>query len=126
MRPQMVSRAVALAFGALGLGVSAQQSAPQQPAATFRATTHLIVQTVTVKDKSGKPVLGLTAKDFVVIEDGQPQDIAFVEYEALVGRAIKPSQTEIAQNPRARSAVLRIAERTDAPLPANWPQAFEA
>ncbi|HLX30556.1 MAG TPA: 16S rRNA (cytosine(1402)-N(4))-methyltransferase RsmH [Casimicrobiaceae bacterium] len=45
---------------------------------------------------------------------------------ALVGRAIKPSQTEIAQNPRARSAVLRIAERTDAPLPANWPQAFEA
>ncbi|HEY6359364.1 MAG TPA: VWA domain-containing protein [Vicinamibacterales bacterium] len=67
----------------LGLGVSAQQSAPQQPTATFRATSDLIVQTVTVKDKSGQPVLGLTPKDFVVTEDGQPQDIAFVEYEAL-------------------------------------------
>jgi VWFA-related protein len=71
-----------------GLLVSAQTPQPQgasqqPPQAVFRATTHLIVQTVTVKAKSGKPVLGLTAKDFVVIEDGQPQDIAFVEYEAL-------------------------------------------
>ncbi|KQW51569.1 MULTISPECIES: 16S rRNA (cytosine(1402)-N(4))-methyltransferase RsmH [unclassified Roseateles] len=30
---------------------------------------------------------------------------------------IKPSDAEVAANPRARSAVLRIAERTDAPLP---------
>jgi len=32
---------------------------------------------------------------------------------ALVGRAIKPTKQEIADNPRARSSVLRIAERTD-------------
>ncbi|QEY23721.1 16S rRNA (cytosine(1402)-N(4))-methyltransferase RsmH [Neisseria animalis] len=31
---------------------------------------------------------------------------------ALVGKAVKPSSTEIAANPRARSAVLRVAERT--------------
>ena len=43
---------------------------------------------------------------------------------ALVGRAIKPSATEIAANPRARSAVLRVAERTSAPLPADWPRGF--
>jgi 16S rRNA (cytosine1402-N4)-methyltransferase len=30
---------------------------------------------------------------------------------ALVGRAIRPSAAEIAANPRARSAVLRVAER---------------
>jgi 16S rRNA (cytosine1402-N4)-methyltransferase len=36
---------------------------------------------------------------------------------ALVGRAIKPSSAETAANPRARSAVLRIAERTNAPWP---------
>ncbi len=29
---------------------------------------------------------------------------------------IKPSAAEVAANPRSRSAVLRIAERTDAPL----------
>jgi len=43
---------------------------------------------------------------------------------ALVGRAVKPSAAEVARNPRARSAVLRIAERTDAPLPARWPDEF--
>lgn len=42
----------------------------------------------------------------------------------LVGRAIKPSALEVERNPRARSAVLRIAERTAAPLPADWPRAF--
>ena len=41
-----------------------------------------------------------------------------------VGRAIKPGAGEIARNPRARSAVLRVAERTDAPLPSGWPRGF--
>jgi 16S rRNA (cytosine1402-N4)-methyltransferase len=40
---------------------------------------------------------------------------------AKVGRAIKPSAEEIAANPRARSAVLRVAERTAAALPRGWP-----
>ena len=30
---------------------------------------------------------------------------------AAVGRAVKPSQAEVARNPRARSAVLRVAEK---------------
>jgi len=45
---------------------------------------------------------------------------------ALVGRAFKPGDAELARNPRARSAVLRIAERTQAPLPEGWPRGFEA
>ena len=61
-------------------GAPAQQ-APQTP--TFRTTTRLIVRTGTVKDKNGNPVEGLTAKDFVVTEDGEPQTIAFVEYQRL-------------------------------------------
>jgi VWFA-related protein len=60
-----------------------QQPQTQTPQATFRATQRLIVQSVFVKDKDGKPIEGLTAKDFVITEDGQPQDIAFVEYQRL-------------------------------------------
>ena len=38
---------------------------------------------------------------------------------SLVGRAIKPGDTEVAANPRARSAVLRVVERTGAPWPTS-------
>jgi VWFA-related protein len=81
---------VTLATGLVALP-SAQQPAPPAPAAgqatpqapTFRSTTRLIVQTVNVKDKDGKPIEGLTAKDFVVTEDGEPQTISFVEFQRL-------------------------------------------
>jgi 16S rRNA (cytosine1402-N4)-methyltransferase len=43
---------------------------------------------------------------------------------ALTGRAVKPSAEELARNPRARSAVLRSAERTAHPLPADWPREY--
>ena len=45
---------------------------------------------------------------------------------ALVGRAIKPSAAEQARNPRARSAVLRVAQRTANPLPVAWPRGWES
>ena len=85
---------VAVAFAA-GLGViaSAQQQPPtpaDQP--IFRSSTRLIVTTVSVKDKDGKPIEGLTAKDFVITEDGMPQDIAFVEYQRLATEAAPPLQ----------------------------------
>jgi 16S rRNA (cytosine1402-N4)-methyltransferase len=41
-----------------------------------------------------------------------------------VGRAIKPGDAEIARNPRSRSAVLRVAERTSHPMPADWPRGY--
>ncbi|MDY0743094.1 16S rRNA (cytosine(1402)-N(4))-methyltransferase RsmH [Paucibacter sp. R3-3] len=44
----------------------------------------------------------------------------FAEPKPLALKAIariKPSDAEVSANPRARSAVLRVAERTDAPLP---------
>jgi 16S rRNA (cytosine1402-N4)-methyltransferase len=39
-----------------------------------------------------------------------------------VGRAVKPGAQEIERNPRARSAVLRAAGRTNAALPPDWPR----
>jgi len=34
----------------------------------------------------------------------------------IVGKPVRPAAAEAAANPRARSAVLRVAERTDAPI----------
>lgn len=50
-----------------------------------------------------------------------PRNIPVKESDYLtplkaIGKAIKPSATEVAGNPRARSSVLRIAERTDVPI----------
>ncbi len=63
--------------------VSAQR-VEQQP--VFRSGARLIVQTVSVKDKDGRAVEGLTPADFVVVEDGEPQTISFVEYQRLPDR----------------------------------------
>ena len=82
--------------------VHAQQPTP--PVMTFRASVHLIVQPVSVKDRQGRPVEGLTAKDFVVTEDGRPQQIAFVEFQRLAADApstpaIAPSTVEPVTRP---------------------------
>jgi 16S rRNA (cytosine1402-N4)-methyltransferase len=45
---------------------------------------------------------------------------------ALVGRAIKPGAAEVARNSRARSAILRVAERSAAPMPSDWPHGYVA
>src|SRR5260370_1907645 len=68
------------------LAVSAQQighNTSSKEDSTFKASTQLVVETVVVKDKSGNPVEGLTAKDFTITENGVPQTIKFFEYQKL-------------------------------------------
>jgi VWFA-related protein len=48
---------------------------------TFSATTQLVVEEVTVKDKSGKVIPGLKKEDFTVTEDNKPQEIKFFDFE---------------------------------------------
>jgi VWFA-related protein len=50
---------------------------------TFQSTTQLVVETITVKGKDGKPVTGLKASDFTVTEDGQPQTVSFLEVQTF-------------------------------------------
>jgi VWFA-related protein len=42
---------------------------------TFRTTVRRVIVDVVVRDSNNKPVHGLTANDFVVAEDGHPQNI---------------------------------------------------
>ncbi len=52
-------------------------------AVTFSTSSQLVVETVNVKDKSGKFVEGLTAKDFTVTEDGAEQMIRLFEFQKV-------------------------------------------
>ncbi len=77
-----MTRTAALLAVALVVPLTAQQPRPQAPP-VFRTGAQLTVETVTVKDKSGKPIEGLTAKDFSITEDGVPQTISFVEFQRV-------------------------------------------
>ena len=88
------------------LAASAQQAPPprrhaQDGIATFTSTAQLVVEIVTVKDKNGKPIEGLTAKDFTVTEDGVPQTIKFFEFQKLTEAAGAPRRA-LAARPAAR------------------------
>jgi VWFA-related protein len=80
---------------------TAQQTAPP----VFRSGARLIVQTVSVKDKDGRPVEGLAASDFIVSEDGEPQTVSFVEFQRLPDRPVDArAETPAPRFPAAVSA----------------------
>jgi VWFA-related protein len=54
---------------------------------TVSVKSQLVVETVVAKDKQGNFLQGLTAKDFVVTEDGVPQTVRFAEHQALTANA---------------------------------------
>jgi VWFA-related protein len=60
---------------------------------TISVTSQLVVETVVVKDKNGKPVGGLTAKDFSVTENGAPQTLRYCEYQELPSAPGAPPTT---------------------------------
>src|SRR5688500_12679477 len=83
----------------LCIPVIAQDRAP----VVLRSSTQLVVQTVSVLGKDGRPVEGLTAADFTVTEDGVAQEVSLVEFEQLDDTILTPQ----------RAAV--FVERSDAP-----------
>ncbi|WP_263357970.1 VWA domain-containing protein [Acidicapsa ligni] len=61
------------------------QNAPMNSDGTFTISvgSQLVVETISVKDKKGNPISGLSAKDFTVTEDGASQTIRFCEHQTL-------------------------------------------
>jgi VWFA-related protein len=63
-----------------------QPPAANVPAAgtpKFTINSNLVIVDVTVKDKSGKAMEGLTKNDFIVLEDGKPQRVDVFEQQKL-------------------------------------------
>jgi VWFA-related protein len=80
------------------LAGAAQQTGQNAPpgsnaTAQIAVSTQLVVETVVVKDKAGNPIEGLTAKDFIVTENGIPQTVRFCERQKLPETAIAAPTT---------------------------------
>lgn len=88
---------LAAALAVVVARVGAQQTAapPAQSGVTFKAVTRLVVQTVSVKDKDGHVVEGLTPNDFAVTEDGVPQTVTFAEFERLPAPVATPAAPDV-------------------------------
>jgi VWFA-related protein len=96
---------VSLVLNAQQTGTNTQQK-PDEGAATFKSSSQLVIETINVKDKDGKPVEGLTTKDFVVTENGVAQTISFLEYQKLDEQPAAPLTIKVAPAPRlAKSAI---------------------
>ena len=63
--------------------IGQNKSAAAGESFTLSVKVQLVVEAVAVKDKDGKPIAGLTAKDFALTEDGVPQTIRFCEHQNL-------------------------------------------
>ncbi len=73
-----------------GAQVVGSNTAPgQAPSYTLSVESQLVVEAVTVEDKQGNFIHGLTAKDFAVTEDGAPQKVSLFQFENL-GKEAKP------------------------------------
>src|ERR1051325_1486712 len=115
------------------LAPAQQQPQPQQPQqplqeqnrplipttgeAKFGTSVQLVVVDVTVKDKNGQPIEGLTAKDFTITEDGKPQEIKLFKFQRLEEEML-PEPT-LAPRPPAAPAV--AADGTPAPAKESTP-----
>ncbi|MCS7315886.1 MAG: VWA domain-containing protein [Bryobacterales bacterium] len=74
----------------------------QQTAPVYRATANLVIVNVSVQDRGGRDVVGLSKEDFTVLEDGKPQTIAIFEHQRLDPPPEPP--TQLAARPQAESA----------------------
>jgi VWFA-related protein len=78
--------AFAMGISSFGFSTGAQQPAPF----TIKADAQLVLETVIVKDKDGKPIEGLTQRDFIITEDNFRQSISICEFQKLEDEPLPP------------------------------------
>ena len=67
----------------LGQSIGQNKAGDASDTLTLSVKSQLVVESVVAKDRAGKFIPGLTAKDFSLTEDGTPQTIRFCEHEEL-------------------------------------------
>jgi VWFA-related protein len=83
-----VITALVLALAASAAGPSAQQQQQAEPPRfDSSAGVSIVSVDVVVRDSSGNVVRGLTAKDFIVLEDGKPQKIETFSFQEITESA---------------------------------------
>lgn len=72
-----------------GQGSARAQGPAGGDRATFRGGVEAVTLSVAVKDGKGRPVMGLTSRDFEVLDNGSPRVIrAFIPDEAAISLAV--------------------------------------
>lgn len=100
MRPLAIAVAAALMLGARA------SSSPQNPERPqFKIGIDVRQLDVVVLDREGRPVRGLTAADFTILEDGKPQKIAAIEEIVVPGSTVPQAvwMREVAPDVRTNS-----------------------
>ncbi len=98
-----------LVFGLLTFSAIAQQTSPTPPEEpVVRISTDLIQVDVTVTDKNGKVVTGLTAADFELFENGERQQISNFSFVSRTAAGVTANESP--QSPGA--APVKSAQQT--------------
>jgi VWFA-related protein len=103
-----------LLSAALCAALVAQQ---QDETPVFRTSANLVIVTVFVRDAQGRPVKGLTRDDFIVTENGKPQNIRVFEFQQI--EEAEAAQAALAQE-GAAAAAAQAPQQTGAVLPVRY------
>jgi VWFA-related protein len=105
------------------IALHAQSPAPQQRTPAFRAGIDIVQMDVSVLDKARRPVKGLTAADFAIVESDEPQPIVEFEEVNIADREtvsapwMRDAGLDVVSNERAtRRIVLIVMDDANIPV----------
>jgi len=108
-----ISSILLLSYSLLTLSVSPSVSAQDRP--TFKASSELVVLHVSVRDRGGRYITGLTQDAFTVIDDAKPQTLEMFssdEVPASVGFLIDNSNSMRPSRERVIAAAVAFAQHS--------------